>query len=158
MAVPARNSKITVEPTEEAEQRWVMEVLSRASALRGAAGCGPSYFNNESDLSATGLSMEEQILLAWYSGWGEGIANYANVIETWRAKGDMDGLDVHSIGFRRSRLEEEKKNDQSREAQDCLPIPVSAIDIGAILDEYLPGPQEILPILLQVSLALSGFV
>ncbi|KAL1952449.1 hypothetical protein VTO42DRAFT_5387 [Malbranchea cinnamomea] len=93
-AAHVRGHKVTVEPTAEAEQEWTMEILKRAGALIGAANCTPSYYNNEGALSRRDMSMEEQIALARGSSWGEGVASYTKVIEEWRAKGDMEGLEV----------------------------------------------------------------
>lgn len=88
-------SKVTVEPTEEGEQGWTMNVMKRAGALAAAAGCTPGYLNNnEGAVQTTEMTMEKRMLLARTSTWGDGIASYVKTIEDWRAEGRMEGLDV----------------------------------------------------------------
>ena len=87
-------SKVTVEPTEEGEQEWTMNVMKQAGALAAAAGCTPGYLNSEGALQTTEMTMEKQMLLARKSGWGEGIASYVKTIEDWRTEGRMEGLEV----------------------------------------------------------------
>ena len=86
-------TKISIEPTAEDEEAWTMEILKRTNRRPGIATCTPSYINGEGGLTQL-KSQEEMMNLARLGFWGEGIAGYINVIENWRAKGDLEGLDV----------------------------------------------------------------
>jgi cation diffusion facilitator CzcD-associated flavoprotein CzcO len=85
--------KFTIEPTAEAEEEWSMQVLSRAANLAALAGCTPGYLNREGDIDRIS-GVEERIKAAKGAIWGEGILDYLNVLEGWRAQGNLRGLEV----------------------------------------------------------------
>lgn len=85
--------KIAVEPSREAEEAWTNEIVSRARALGATASCTPSYLNQEGQAGKFS-SVEEAMKAARMSPWGEGILDYVRVIEEWRAKNDLEGLEV----------------------------------------------------------------
>ncbi|OGE52253.1 hypothetical protein PENARI_c010G08037 [Penicillium arizonense] len=84
-------SKVIIEPTAEAEEDWAMQVVSRAAALRGIAGCTPGYLNGHG-MFGQPSSAEDMMKLARLAIWGEGIASYVEQIEAWREEGKLDGL------------------------------------------------------------------
>jgi len=74
-----------IEATEEAEAEWwqkIMEYLMVSAEFR--ANCTPSYMNAE------GKPDVSMIKIATYNG---SMAQYAQILEDWRAKGDMPGLE-----------------------------------------------------------------
>lgn len=85
--------KITIEPTTEAEQEWSMRIMGQAGVFAAIAGCTPSYLNREGEVDRIS-SLEEQMKAARGSIWGQGIADYVRVIETWRGQGGLTGLEV----------------------------------------------------------------
>ena len=85
--------KFTIEPTAEAEEEWFMQILSRAANFVALAGYTPGYFNREGKMD--GISgMQEQMKAAKGATWGEGILDYLNVLKSWRAQGNLRGLEV----------------------------------------------------------------
>ena len=85
--------KFTIEPTAEAEEEWAMQVLYRAAALAGLAGCTPGYLNREGEMDRISKP-EDRMRAARMAIWGEGIASYVETIQDWRNQGDLRGLEV----------------------------------------------------------------
>jgi cation diffusion facilitator CzcD-associated flavoprotein CzcO len=90
---PGPKDRITIEPTQEAEEEWAMQILSRAASFAGLAGCTPSYINREGEMDQI-KGMEEQMKAARAAIWGQGVADYVSVIEGWRSEGGLKGLEV----------------------------------------------------------------
>lgn len=82
---------VSVEPSQEAEEAWAVQVARRAGAMAGMGGCTPSYFNREGEADKE-KSEAEQFEAAKQAPWGEGIVSYRNVVEEWKAKGNLEGL------------------------------------------------------------------
>jgi hypothetical protein len=74
-----------------------MQILSRAASFAGLAGCTPGYLNLEGDMDRIS-GMEAQMKAARGAIWGEGIADYVDVIEDWRVQGNLRGLEVTARG------------------------------------------------------------
>lgn len=76
----------TVEPTQEAEDKWVKTILDlavlRANFLKE---CTPGYYNNEGTPSKSG---------ARNAAYGGGSPAFIKILQNWRAKDDLEGLDV----------------------------------------------------------------
>ena len=87
------SERIIIEPSAEAEQNWGMQVLMRAAAFAGVAGCTPSYLNLEGEADRE-KSEAEQMKTAKSVPWGQGIESYLTVIGDWRAQGGLQGLDI----------------------------------------------------------------
>jgi hypothetical protein len=87
------DQKFTIEPTPEAEEEWSMQVLSRAANFAALSGCTPGYLNREGEIDRIS-GMEERMKAAKGAIWGEGILDYLNVLEDWRAQGNLRGLEV----------------------------------------------------------------
>lgn len=85
--------RVSIEPTLQAEEAWATQILMRAGAAAGIATCTPSYFNGEGAMTQLSGQLE-LINLARLSIWGQGVADYVKVIEEWRAKGGLEGLEV----------------------------------------------------------------
>lgn len=88
----SNQKRVSVEPTPEAEEAWTMQILARAKGAAGLAMCTPSYYNGEGALGK--LTNQQLANLARLGTWGEGVADYVKVIEEWRAKGGLEGLEV----------------------------------------------------------------
>ncbi|KAJ5747632.1 uncharacterized protein N7511_009328 [Penicillium nucicola] len=86
-------SKVIIEPTAEAEENWAMQVVSRAAALRGIAGCTPGYLNGYGKIGQSG-NAEDLKKMVRMAIWGEGIASYVEYIEAWREEEKLDGVDL----------------------------------------------------------------
>ena len=71
----------------------VNEDSVRAASLAALAGCTPGYLNREGELDRIS-GMEEQMKVAKEQIWGEGILDYLNVLEGWRAQGNLRGLEI----------------------------------------------------------------
>jgi cyclohexanone monooxygenase len=82
------NGVRTVEATGEAEQAWVETILQLAqNNLQFLETCTPGYYNNE------GRPAERGLRNAFYGG---GPIAFAQLLEDWRAAGDMKGLELRS--------------------------------------------------------------
>ena len=84
---------LTVEPTAEAEEEWSMQIMSRASLLAAMSGCTPSYMNMEGAMDRL-AGVEQQMKAAKQAIWGEGVASFVDVVESWRNQGGLKGLEV----------------------------------------------------------------
>lgn len=85
--------KIAVEPTSEAIDAWELAILQSGGALKSAmAGCTPGYFNMEG--MADQLPPEMRMKMAKCMPWGKGMSDLRGVLEEWRAKGDLQGLEI----------------------------------------------------------------
>lgn len=90
-----KRGRVSVEPSAEAEEAWATRIVEMARGMAAVAGCTPGYLNGEGGLSGdTDMSMDEMIKMAKLSNWGLGIADYVELLEAWRGKGDMEGLVV----------------------------------------------------------------
>ncbi len=75
-----------VETSQEAQDAYVRrfeELLPDMSAFQ--AECPPSYFNNEGDAKAP---------WALFRQWGPGWSDFQNMLQAWRDKGDLEGMDL----------------------------------------------------------------
>lgn len=84
------HARFTIEHTANAEEEWILKIISRAGAFSGVASCTPSYFNQE----GLRLNEDQASLAARFSIWGEGIRSFVKEIEDWRNKGQFIGLDI----------------------------------------------------------------
>ena len=76
-----------VETTQEAEDAWVEEVMKVAVFNRRyLEECTPGYYNNEGQPSDRTIRN---------GSYGAGSIAFIKVLENWRAKGDLSGLDLH---------------------------------------------------------------
>lgn len=89
-AASAVSLKVLVEPSLEAEELWAMETVSRARAFAATKTCSAGSYTISARL---GESVNES-QMARHMPWGEGMASYVKILEEWRKKGDMDGLEV----------------------------------------------------------------
>ena len=84
--------KVVIEPTEEMCERWGDEVASKAFLLANMGGCTPSYFNQEAAMEKQ--TAEQQAKGARSAIYGQGYLSYAKILHDWRAKGDLEGLEI----------------------------------------------------------------
>ena len=85
--------KLMIEVTEEAEESWSTEILTRAAWFVGVLGCTPGFINNEGEKDRP-AETEEQIKAARGAPWGEGMLSYNEVLKAWTEEGRLKGLDV----------------------------------------------------------------
>ncbi len=74
-----------VEPTQEAQDAYVKtynEIKMDVSAM--TSRCPPGYFNNEGGENKWAL----------FPGWGYGWDHFEAMLAEWRAKGDMEGMEL----------------------------------------------------------------
>ena len=84
----------TVEPSQEGQDAWVRTV--RELAIDNSAfelSCTPGYYNNEGRGGAEGNG---SFLGDFYS---PGFYAFDELLAEWRAKGDLDGLDLGRVGM-----------------------------------------------------------
>lgn len=81
-----------VEPTEEAQGNWAMQIAMGAATFAGMSGCTPSYLNREGELRR--LTPEQQMAFAKLGIWPNGFESYLRHLEAWRADGSMEGLEI----------------------------------------------------------------
>jgi cation diffusion facilitator CzcD-associated flavoprotein CzcO len=75
----------TIQPTAEAEEAWVKGIVQGSKAMRTYfLNCTPSYFNNEGQLN------DDSETAGTYA---QGVAAWAQLLETWREQGEMKGLE-----------------------------------------------------------------
>ncbi|OAP65561.1 hypothetical protein AYL99_01533 [Fonsecaea erecta] len=86
---------VVVEVTEEAEEEWANEVVKRAAWFAVMVGCTPSWLNAEGAASVKAdIDVREQVKKARAAPWGEGIRSYEDVLQRWRADGDLKGITI----------------------------------------------------------------
>jgi cyclohexanone monooxygenase len=76
----------TIEPTQEAEDKWVEEIIAQRGPRRAfLESCTPSYYNQEGrDTPATALN----------DIYGAGSVAFFKVLADWRAQDALQGLEV----------------------------------------------------------------
>ncbi|KAF5392337.1 hypothetical protein D9757_001554 [Collybiopsis confluens] len=84
--------RVTLEPFSEAEEAWSMLIVQGAIKMSAFIGCTPSYLSAEGEI-------EKQITMDPMKGarsavWGKGVIDYVEVIDQWKDKGNLEGLDV----------------------------------------------------------------
>jgi cyclohexanone monooxygenase len=78
---------IAVEPTPEAEEAWVEVIRSVAILNRDFQNaCTPGYYNNEGGERSGGLNGQT---------YTPGINKFNELLAEWRARGDLQGLQLH---------------------------------------------------------------
>lgn len=85
--------KFTIEPTYAATKAWTSAILAGAPSFAAAAGCTPSYINDEGAADRP-KSAEGQVKAAQRAPWGGGIIDFVAQIEKWRGSGEMEGIEV----------------------------------------------------------------
>jgi cyclohexanone monooxygenase len=79
----------TVEPTDEGQNAWAAQLTPPSTGGDGGGGflksCTPGYYNNE------GRSTGGNAFLGAYS---RGINAFNQLLDDWRATGDLDGLEL----------------------------------------------------------------
>jgi len=73
-----------VEPTAAAEDTWVREVVRRSEGTADRArSCTPGYYNREGQANA--VTRQGSFFFGTPT-------EYADILETWRSRGDLEGL------------------------------------------------------------------
>lgn len=85
-------AKVVIEPTEKVTEQWGDEIASKAYLLASMGGCTPSYFTQEAAIEKH--TPEQQAKSARNALYGKGYAAYSKILQDWRAKGDLEGLEV----------------------------------------------------------------
>ncbi|KAF2152149.1 FAD/NAD(P)-binding domain-containing protein [Myriangium duriaei CBS 260.36] len=77
----------SVEPTQEAEDAWVREIIqSRAKTREFRQSCTPGYYNHEGESSK---------VLSTQASHGEGALAWMEKLRNWRKMDDLNGLELH---------------------------------------------------------------
>ena len=77
-----------IEVTEESEEWWVERIISLSqNNIQFLESCTPGYYNNEGKPAARGVQS---------GSYGGGPVAFVQVLEQWRAEGDMRGLTLIS--------------------------------------------------------------
>ena len=89
-------TKAVIQPSEAAEAAWGDRIASMVLGFAAAQGCTPSLSNGEGELERLrdSLSPEMKAKMARLGMWGRGVDDYLTVLGEWRAKGDLEGLDL----------------------------------------------------------------
>lgn len=90
------DKKVIIEPTAEAVEEWGMRIMMGATMFAALAGCTPSYLNGEGAMDRL-TDPQAQMKAAKGAIWGNGVADYVNVIEQWRNEGQLRGLEVKPV-------------------------------------------------------------
>jgi len=81
----AEKNLAAVEASETGEEEWVQQCIAKArNAGDFLESCTPGYYNNE------GKTGERSAQDGFYGG---GSVEFFKILEDWRAKGDMPGLE-----------------------------------------------------------------
>ncbi|KAK5111189.1 hypothetical protein LTR85_012238 [Meristemomyces frigidus] len=86
------SGKPIIEPTEEAQEQWAMQIMAGAATFAAMNGCTPGYLNMEGMIDK--IPPEARMKAARNSIWGHGFTSYADVLEGWRAQGGLQGFEV----------------------------------------------------------------
>ncbi|TLD33330.1 hypothetical protein PspLS_00135 [Pyricularia sp. CBS 133598] len=79
--------RLKIQPTIEAEAAWSMELAMRAAYGAPLATCTPGYLMDEGSLNFTPK-------MAGATTYAPGMNAYAKVLDEWRRKGGLEGLEV----------------------------------------------------------------
>lgn len=94
-AAPPSPKSYAIEPTHAAAEDWANQVMMRAAGLAGMRGCTPSYLNLEGALDRVGENdVQAQLKAAKSAIWGQGVEDFLRVLEGWKARGGMEGIEV----------------------------------------------------------------
>lgn len=86
--VKRRNIK-TFQPTQKAEEEWVRTILELGKLRQNFnRECTPGYYNNEGKPSPAA---------AKNASYGAGALKFIEVLQSWREKGDLDGLEMEKF-------------------------------------------------------------
>lgn len=84
--------KAIIEPTEQACKNWGDELAASAHLTSGILACTPGYFTLEGD--AERIPPEVLGKMARTGLYGQGFMRYNKILEDWRARGGLEGLEV----------------------------------------------------------------
>ena len=85
-----------VEVTSAAEEGWSGECMRRAAWFGGVAGCTPGYITSEGE-TMRGTDPQEMMKTSRSVPWCEGMSSYVKILEAWREKGGLEGLEVGAV-------------------------------------------------------------
>lgn len=83
-----------VTSTAAAVEDWASQVMVRSVPMGAMIGCTPNYFNLEGAIDK--VPPEAQMKMARSGLWGHGIEDLVGLMEAWRAKGNMQGIEVRT--------------------------------------------------------------
>lgn len=91
-AAENKAKKPVIEPTEKACEAWGDELAGAAHLTAAMLACTPGYFTLEGD--AARIPPEALPKMARTGVYGRGLLEYMRIMDSWREKGDLPGLDV----------------------------------------------------------------
>lgn len=89
-----KNNKTIIEPEEAACDKWQDELEASAHLTAAMVACTPGYFTLEGDIA----NMPQEVLMKLGRNgiYGQGYLKYAKILDEWKAKGDLEGLNITS--------------------------------------------------------------
>ncbi len=82
-----KHNVATIEPTAEAEERWVDTIVAMGESRRAfIEACTPGYYNNEGRASDAA---------ARSSVFGAGPVEFVRLLREWRERGDLAGMELN---------------------------------------------------------------
>jgi hypothetical protein len=91
-------TKVTIEPTGEAEDQWAGNIVARVGAVAALANCTRGDYNNDGEMDKS-RSMEELMNAARLVNSGEGIADYLRILKEWRSRDELDEHEVKCVSI-----------------------------------------------------------
>ena len=86
--------RVVIEPSQQAQEDWSMQILSQAATSAILAGCTPGYLNKEGEFERP-MSHEAQMKAGQGGTWRSGFGSFLNVLEKWRAdNSSWQGLEI----------------------------------------------------------------
>jgi hypothetical protein len=92
----SRGSDVVIEVERDAEESWTRECMKRAAWYAGMVGCTPGLATAEGE-ALVASSTDEMRKNSRASGWSEGMESYVKVLDTWKARGLLEGLSVSPV-------------------------------------------------------------
>ncbi|KAF4632913.1 hypothetical protein G7Y89_g5204 [Cudoniella acicularis] len=89
------SDKVIVEVTKEEEDKFTAEVKNKSAWFSVLPTCTPGYFTEEGAVTKL-KSLEEQERVGKFTTWGGGPIDFAQIIEGYKSKGDMKGVQVRT--------------------------------------------------------------
>lgn len=86
--------RFAIAPTTAAVEDWALQIMKRSAIMSVVMGCTPGYYNLEGGINK--IKPEVQLRMARGAGWGAGLESFLEYVETWRAEGSMQGIEVQT--------------------------------------------------------------
>lgn len=88
-------SRLAIEPSEEAEESWMAEILKYDLFASPIVVCTPGFFNCEGEVLKP-VSEEEELKRRRGSSYLRGLPAYRKLVADWKSDGKMAGIVVRT--------------------------------------------------------------